>query len=75
MTQSKYKSRTFWLAVLWSIFVPLGLIVAPMMARYGVETSWLCSLVTSSGIIVGAFVGGEKLRKGMRERGGRENAQ
>ena len=60
---SKYKSRTFWLAVAWSAFVPIGLVVAPFVVKYGVDSSWLGNLITASGIIVGAFVGGEKIRK------------
>ena len=65
---SKWKSRTFILAVAWSTFVPLGLIASIVLSRYGIPSSgWLMSLITASGVIVTAFVGGEKWRKGKRE--------
>jgi hypothetical protein len=61
---SKWKSRTFLLAVIWSVFVPLGLIGATIMSQYGIHSEgWLTALIGGAAAIVGAFVGMEKYRK------------
>ena len=67
-TYSKMRSRTFWLAVAWSVFVPAGLVSSVLLARYGVDSSWLGNLITASGIIVAAYVGGEKLINSVKEK-------
>jgi hypothetical protein len=60
----KWKSRTFLLAVIWSTFVPLGLIGATIMSQYGIHSEgWLTALVGGAAGIVAAFVGMEKHRK------------
>jgi len=61
---NKWKSRTFLLAVVWSFFVPAGLIGATIMSRYGIHSEgWLTALVGGASAVVGAFVGMEKYRK------------
>jgi hypothetical protein len=65
---SPYRSRTFLLALIWSIFVPMGLIAASIMSRYGIHSEgWLTSLTGGAAAIVTAFVGVEKWRKAKRE--------
>ena len=56
---SKLKSRTFWLAIAWSAFVPLGII-----AQWALGESAklpLSELIVGATVVVGAFVGGQKL--------------
>lgn len=64
---SKWKSRTFLFALIWTFFVPLGIVAAIILAKYDINTAWLTPLVTSSGAITTAFVAMEKLRKAKRE--------
>jgi 1,4-dihydroxy-2-naphthoate octaprenyltransferase len=53
---NKLRSRTFWLAIFWTILVAVGLVVAAVKE----EAPWLTALITSSGVVVTAYVGGEK---------------
>lgn len=53
---SKFKSRTFWFAVVWSMFVPLSVVI---QAFTTIELP-IDKIVGLSGAIVLAFIGGEK---------------
>ena len=76
MKESKYKSRTFWFASLWSLFVPMGIFGSIYMSKAGIDAgSWLTALITSSGVIVTAFIAGEKARKAFREKNERSVSQ
>jgi len=67
-TTSKYRSRTWWMALIWSAFVPMGLTAAVIMSQYGIHSEgWLTALVGGASAVVTAFVGLEKWRKGKRE--------
>lgn len=69
---SKLRSRTFWLAVVWTAFVPVGLVVQGYMASRGFEGVFMGPLITQSGIVVAAYVGGGKIVSAAREsRGGK----
>lgn len=62
----KWMSRTWWLAVLWTSFIPLGFVFQFLME---VELP-LAALIWSAGLIAGAYVGGEKLVDSMRKKRG-----
>jgi hypothetical protein len=54
--ESKLKSRTFWLAIMWTFMAGFGLVVA----AFG-KTVPLSALIGSAGLVTAAYVGGEKL--------------
>jgi len=54
---NRFKSRTFWLTVLWTAFVPLGIIVQVFLKNIEIPIS---SLVTLSGTITLMYIGGNK---------------
>lgn len=60
---TKLKSRTFWLAIVWSLYVPLAIISQLILAKMGVETVIALpvgAIVTAAGAIVSLYVGGNK---------------
>ena len=58
---NKMKSRTFWLVVAWTSFVPLAVIAAVVVGPAIVVP--IGTIVTIAGTITGLFMAGEKGRK------------
>ena len=54
---NRFKSRTFWLTVLWTAFVPLGIIAQMFLKNIEIPTS---SIVTLAGTITLMYIGGNK---------------
>jgi uncharacterized membrane protein len=63
--EEKLKSRTFWLAIVWTFIVLLSIVLQAFM----VKEIPLGAIVGSAGIVVGAYVGGEKLIDNTKFRG------
>jgi hypothetical protein len=76
---TKLKSTTFWIALIWSLYIPISYIIQFLHNRYlliyalenGFEPSQLLdyrlniplgNIITAAGLVVGAYVGGNKLR-------------
>jgi len=57
MKESKIRSRTFWLAMVWTAFVPIGMIVSGYMASNGISASFMGQLIVASGGVVSLYVG------------------
>jgi len=56
----KFRSRTFWLTVLWTAFVPIALVAQAFLKE--VEFP-LTTLVTLAGTITVMYIGGNKADK------------
>lgn len=62
----KYRSRTWILSIIASAMVFLSIVIK--MIYPDVDVSWLNELTIAYGIIVGAYVGGEKYVDGRRNK-------
>lgn len=54
--EEKLKSRTFWFAAVWTVLVAFGMVLHLLKVEVPLTT-----LITTAGIVVAAYVGGEKL--------------
>ena len=55
--ERKIRSRTFWLAAVWTAFVPLGMFISGYMASMGVPATFMGQLIVASGGVVSLYVG------------------
>jgi ABC-type Na+ efflux pump permease subunit len=55
--QDKWKSRTFWIAIIWTAYVPLGMFISAYLASLGQGATFMNQLIVASGAIVTAYVG------------------
>ena len=55
--KGKMQSRTFWLAAIWTAFVPLGMFIAGYMSSNGIEATFMEQLIFASGGVVSLYVG------------------
>jgi uncharacterized membrane protein len=56
-TKNRFKSRTFWLTILWTAFVPISIIVQLFVKEIELPTA---SIVTLAGTIALMYIGGNK---------------
>lgn len=57
MKGSKIRSRTFWLAAVWTAFIPLGMFISAYMSSNGVAPTFMTQLIVASGGVVSLYVG------------------
>jgi len=55
--QGKWGSRTFWIAVIWTGYVPLGMFISAYLAGLGQAATFMNQLIIASGAIVTAYIG------------------
>ena len=56
-TKNRFKSRTFWLTVLWTAFIPIAIVVQIFLKEMELP---ITSLVTLAGSITLMYIGGNK---------------
>lgn len=66
MKYSKWKSRTFWFSVVWSAFIPLAIVMQVFVPSVEIPIE---VLIPWAGGITVSYVGGEKVRDSMRDKG------
>lgn len=62
--KGKWGSRTFWLAVVWTAFVPLGMFIAGYMASMQMAASFMTQLIIASGSVVSLYMGKRAIDNG-----------
>jgi len=64
--KNKWGSRTFWIAVIWTAYVPVGMFITAYMAGIpgSAPASFMNQLIIASGAIVTAYIGKRAIDNG-----------